>query len=45
MALGAPAGVNPLKPTVWPCWMWLAASSAVSRGKENDMTDYFSCER
>ena len=36
-SLAAPAGVKPLKPTVWPSLMCAAASSGVRRGK--DMTD------
>ena len=34
-ALAAPAAVKPLKATVCAFWMWLAASAAVSRGKES----------
>src|SRR5579871_95154 len=33
-ALGAPAGVNPLKPTVCPFWIREAASAAVKIGNE-----------
>src|ERR1039458_3696645 len=32
IALGAPAGVNPLKPTFCPWWIKEAASAAVSTG-------------
>ena len=39
MAFGAPAGVKPLKPTVWPCSTSAAASSAESRGKEKIIMD------
>ena len=34
IALGEPAGVKPLKPTVCPCWIRAAASAAVRSGKE-----------
>ena len=34
IAFGAPAGVKPLKPTVWPCSIRAAASAAVRTGKE-----------
>ena len=37
IAFAAPAGVKPLKPTVWSCWIKDAASSGVRVGKPLDL--------